>query len=95
MRFLVRQLRGNGEWSLRPDTQSTSRRSVLGSRMALRQVSISLLVRWGIRALGHSGIFLQARKPRHVGIRLSGRFAQVKEETAQQAGDTEQNVQAA
>ena len=39
-------------------------------------------------------LFLQANETRNAGIRLPGRFAQVKEETAQRAGDTEQNVQA-
>ena len=39
--------------------------------------------------------FLQARKSSTAGIRLSGRIAQVKEETAQRAGDTEQYAQAA
>jgi len=51
---------------------------------------------FGISAFRHFGIFFPwARQQRIVGIRLSGRFAQVKGETAQRAEDTEQNAQAA
>jgi hypothetical protein len=62
------------------------------SKAAIQGVSVSAFRCTGNCASGH---FSQARKLRHLGIRLPGRFAQVKEETAQRAGDIEQNVQAA
>ena len=58
-----------------------------------RHVSVPVTNHLGIWAFGH---FLRARQQRSVGIRLSGRFAQVKEEAMRAwPGDTEQNVQAA